>query len=269
MFQLTAAHIIALSVSCIFFGLAFATFVLCIKSLCSIPFRSFTRVRTALLFVSCATIVIGALSIAQALRRVLRAFVYINGGTTPVEELNDPQDLSNWIHVRRCMILPRITMLIRFLVDHLSDPSFSWGQCFGIPSLGHVSEKIYMVFQVYRTWVVNNYNWCFIVFPIILIIGDTCTGFGIAYAMSRTKTLGYLHPSVTPWTTAFVAISLTLNIICTGKCHPLYISAFISTLAIVSPDHDTDLKSYATDSHKQQGSVRVRLTNERGTAGNH
>jgi hypothetical protein len=64
---------------------------------------------------------------------------------------------------------------------------------------------------------VNNRDWRFIIFPIILVIGDTFTGFGIAYAMSRTKTLGYLHPEVIPWTTAFIAIGLTLNIICTGQ----------------------------------------------------
>jgi hypothetical protein len=135
MFELTVAHIVALAVSCIFFGLAFATFILCIQSLCSIPSRSFTRVRTSLLLVSCMTFVIGALSVAQALRRVSRAFVYVKGGTTPVKELSNPHDISNWINVSRDTTLATCHLTHVALVDFLSHPSVSRGQRSGIPSL--------------------------------------------------------------------------------------------------------------------------------------
>jgi hypothetical protein len=95
----TAAYIVGLAVQCTFFGLALATFVLCIHSLTRVPFSAFTRSRWALFAVSIAMIAVGALSVGQAIAHNLEAFVYYKGGTAAMEELNLDQDPAIWIHV--------------------------------------------------------------------------------------------------------------------------------------------------------------------------
>jgi hypothetical protein len=100
MFPVNTAFIVALSVSSVFFGLAIATTFLGIQALCAVPLKNFTRTRWTLLLVSCAMLVIAAISLGQELRHNLNAFVYYKGGTASVEELSDPRDPTNTIHVR-------------------------------------------------------------------------------------------------------------------------------------------------------------------------
>jgi hypothetical protein len=98
-FSVPAAYIVALPVQCVFFGLALATFLLCVRALCAIPTRDFTRTRWALLAVSIATIVVGAVSIGQAIAHNLFAFVYYKGGGHAMEALDINQYPAVWIHV--------------------------------------------------------------------------------------------------------------------------------------------------------------------------
>jgi hypothetical protein len=104
MFAITAAYIVSLALCCIFFGLSLATFILCIRTLCAIPFRSFTRARWALLTVASLMLAVGATAIGQQLRRNLNAFVYFENGTQATQELNDPKDPMNHIHVRPLLV---------------------------------------------------------------------------------------------------------------------------------------------------------------------
>jgi hypothetical protein len=99
-FTVLAAYIVSLSVSCIFFGLSLATFVLCMRNICDAPFRTFTRVRWMLFGVTIGMLVIGVLGVGQQLRHNLNAFAYYKGGGHAEEELNDPSDPTNYIHVR-------------------------------------------------------------------------------------------------------------------------------------------------------------------------
>jgi hypothetical protein len=106
MFTITASYIISLALCSALFGLSIATFVLCIRALCSIPFRSFTRARWALLTVASLMLAVGATAIGQQLRRNLNAFVYFENGTQATQELNDPKDPMNHIHVRLLSVQP-------------------------------------------------------------------------------------------------------------------------------------------------------------------
>jgi hypothetical protein len=99
-FTATASYIVSLSVSCTFFGISCTTFILCIRSLCDVPFRTFTRVRWMLFAVCCGMLVISGVSIGQQMRHNLNAFVYYEGGGHAAEELNNPRDPTNYIHVR-------------------------------------------------------------------------------------------------------------------------------------------------------------------------
>jgi hypothetical protein len=127
MFPLTAAYTVALAVSCVFFGLAFATFVLCMRALCVIPFKSYTRVRWCLFVVSCGTSLIAAISIAQGLRRLLLMFIYHKNGTAPLEVIDDPHDISNWLHVSGSTLSE---------LWHLTDSAFY------LPSPSRIQSKV-------------------------------------------------------------------------------------------------------------------------------
>jgi hypothetical protein len=70
--------------------------------------------------------------------------------------------------------------------------------------------------QVYRTWIVNDKDWRFVVVPAILVAGGTFAASGIGYSVSRLKTGGYTDPTVVPWTTSFLSLSIALNIMCTS-----------------------------------------------------
>jgi hypothetical protein len=105
MFDVTAAYVVSLFVSSIFFGFSCATFFLCIRKLCDAPFRTFTRVRWTLFIVCCGMFVIGGTSIGQQLRHNLNAFVYYKGGKQAAEELNSPRDPTNYIHVSLFLVL--------------------------------------------------------------------------------------------------------------------------------------------------------------------
>jgi hypothetical protein len=105
----TAAYIVALAVQSALFGLAFATFFLCIHALIRIPFRAFTRSRWALFAVSIAMITSGAVSAGAALAHNLDAFVYYKGGTAPMEELNLSRVPTIWIKVGHLVVLSRLS----------------------------------------------------------------------------------------------------------------------------------------------------------------
>jgi hypothetical protein len=76
-----------------------ATFFLYIRKLCDAPFRTFTRIRWTLFIVCCGMLIVGGISIGQQLRHNLNSFVYYKGGKQAAEELNDPRDPTNYIHV--------------------------------------------------------------------------------------------------------------------------------------------------------------------------
>jgi hypothetical protein len=69
---------------------------------------------------------------------------------------------------------------------------------------------------VYRTWVVNSRNWHFIALPCLLVLGSFVSGWGIVYTVGAAETGVYLDPTVIPFTDAFLACSITVNILCTG-----------------------------------------------------
>jgi hypothetical protein len=69
---------------------------------------------------------------------------------------------------------------------------------------------------VYRTWVVNSHDWRFIALPVLLVIGSNISGWGIVGSVGSRTSGTYLDPHVTPWTTAFIVTSITLNVLCTG-----------------------------------------------------
>jgi hypothetical protein len=69
---------------------------------------------------------------------------------------------------------------------------------------------------VYRTWVVNSRDWRFIAFPCLLVLGSFLSGWGIVYTVGALETGVYLAGTVRPFTDAFLACSITLNILCTG-----------------------------------------------------
>jgi hypothetical protein len=100
MFTITAAYIVSLAMCCILFGLSIATFFLCIRALCAVPFRSFALGRWWLLTVACLMLAVGVTAIAQQVRHNLNAFVYYHDGAEATEELNGPKDPMNYIHIR-------------------------------------------------------------------------------------------------------------------------------------------------------------------------
>jgi hypothetical protein len=99
MFELTAAYIVAQFMGCIFFGLALTTFILAIRTLCVLPFSSFSRARWALFAVCIATTLIGTISVSQMLRHMLNAFVYYAGTGGASAELTEIKDPMNILHV--------------------------------------------------------------------------------------------------------------------------------------------------------------------------
>jgi hypothetical protein len=69
---------------------------------------------------------------------------------------------------------------------------------------------------VYRTWIVNSRDWRFIAFPCLLVLGSFVSGWGIVWTVGALETGVYLANTVRPFTDAFLACSITLNILCTG-----------------------------------------------------
>jgi hypothetical protein len=122
-FTVPAAYIVALPVQCVFFGLALATFILCVRALCAIPIKDFTRTRWALLAVSIATIIVGAISIGQAIAHNLFAFVYYKDGLAAFEALNINHYPAVWIHVRRHQPVPRRKQGLHTLHSQSHTPS--------------------------------------------------------------------------------------------------------------------------------------------------
>lgn len=99
-FDVRAAYIVSLPLSGLLFGLSLATFGLSVRYICNEPFSKFTRARWVTLIVSTAMVMIGAMSIGQAIRHNLNAFVYYEGLGGAAEALNNPKDPTNYIHVR-------------------------------------------------------------------------------------------------------------------------------------------------------------------------
>jgi hypothetical protein len=99
MMDLTVAFLVALPVSCIFYGLALATFILCLKCLVT-PAQLFTRMRWCFLVFSSAMIVVATIFIGQAMQHNLNAFIYYTDPGGVFVELNNPEDPMNLIHVK-------------------------------------------------------------------------------------------------------------------------------------------------------------------------
>jgi hypothetical protein len=128
MFTITAAYIISLALCCVLFGLSIATYVLCIRALCSTPFRSFTRARWALLTVASLMLAVGAMAIGQQLRRNLNAFVYFENGTQATKELSDMKDPMNHIHVRSLSVQPpSVFRLMKYTDGHVPNSDLHGG----------------------------------------------------------------------------------------------------------------------------------------------
>jgi hypothetical protein len=198
-FSITAAYIVGLAVQCSFYGLALATFFLCVRALCALPFSAFPRSRWALLAVSTAMILVGTLSVGQAIAHNLVAFVYYKDGLAAQEELLLNQDPAIWIHVRcHSRHSPRVA--------HYPIQSITY------PVQGFLGDSV----LVYRTWIVNSYDWRFIAFPVLLVIGSAVSGWGIVASVGSGTIGAYLNKSVVPWTDAFLVTSITLNVLCTG-----------------------------------------------------
>jgi hypothetical protein len=70
--------------------------------------------------------------------------------------------------------------------------------------------------QIFRTWVVYEYNWMVIILPILLMIGDTVCGWGITWAESTLTTGAYTSPIVEKWMKTYIVLALSLNLTCTG-----------------------------------------------------
>jgi hypothetical protein len=70
---------------------------------------------------------------------------------------------------------------------------------------------------VYRTWVVTQRDWRFVILPILLLVGDLLTASGLAYSEHHLLHGEYSDPTVAPWAAAFAGVTLALNLICTGK----------------------------------------------------
>jgi hypothetical protein len=79
-------------------------------------------------------------------------------------------------------------------------------------------------FLVYRLWVVYERSWLVVGFPLILA-GDIASGFGITVAelgLRSKPNATATDPKIVPWTTAFFAITMCLNVICTCESFALY-----------------------------------------------
>jgi hypothetical protein len=70
--------------------------------------------------------------------------------------------------------------------------------------------------QIYRTYVVYNFDWRVVVVPILLMVGNSVSGFGITVAQTRLHRGGYTDPSLLPWMMTYISLTLCLNILCTG-----------------------------------------------------
>jgi hypothetical protein len=70
--------------------------------------------------------------------------------------------------------------------------------------------------QIFRTWVVYEYNWMVVILPILLMIGDTVCGWGITWAESTLTTGAYTSPIVEKWMKTYIVLALSLNLKCTG-----------------------------------------------------
>jgi hypothetical protein len=91
MMDLTVAFLVALPVSRIFYGLALATFIPCVKCLVT-PAQSYTRMRWCFLAFSSTMVVVATISIGQAMQHNLNAFIYYTGPGGAFTELNNPKD---------------------------------------------------------------------------------------------------------------------------------------------------------------------------------
>jgi hypothetical protein len=86
---------------------------------------------------------------------------------------------------------------------------------------------------VYRTWVVNSRNWRFIALPCLLVLGSFVSGWSIVYTVGAAETGVYLDPTVIPFTDAFLACSITVNILCTGMITWRILSVGLVTRVVV------------------------------------
>jgi hypothetical protein len=70
--------------------------------------------------------------------------------------------------------------------------------------------------QIYRTWVVYEYNWMVIILPILLMIGDPVCGLSIALAESKLTAGSWTSPIIENWMKSYIVLTLSLNLMCTG-----------------------------------------------------
>jgi hypothetical protein len=74
---------------------------------------------------------VGATAIGQQLRRNLNAFVYFENGTQATQELNDPKDPMNHIHVRSLSVQPSsVFRLMKYTDGLVPNSDLHGGQCF-------------------------------------------------------------------------------------------------------------------------------------------
>jgi hypothetical protein len=71
--------------------------------------------------------------------------------------------------------------------------------------------------QIYRTWVVYEYNWMVIILPILLMIGDPVCGLSIALAESKLTAGSWTSPIIENWMKSYIVLTLSLNLMCTSE----------------------------------------------------
>lgn len=201
MLPIAAAYLVAQFIGCILFGLSVATFALAIQSLCDGPFSKLTKVRWALLGVCTAMFVIGAVSVGQMLRHVLNAFVFYDGPGGAAAELNNTRDPMNIVHVS--LYNTSSAYPLTFLVN----------KAITYPTQCLLGDAV----LIHRTWMVYSRKFWVIIVPLIFIVADIVAGFGILVAELRLNIGTATDPTVLPWSTSFFGLTLTQNLLCTGR----------------------------------------------------
>lgn len=185
--SISEAYLAGLTSTAILFGISCATYYFCAYALIgeAIARRSFSGLRAIMFFVSTLMWLVAGVGVGQMVKHMITAFVEYKGEGGSDAGFADIRDPMNYVHA--------LTYPIQV-------------------GLGDS-------FLVYRMWIVYERRWIVIVFPIILLLGDIVSGFGITAAeisLRDTPQATATDPKVVPWITAFFALTMTLNILCTG-----------------------------------------------------
>jgi hypothetical protein len=184
-FPITEAQLVGLFCESITFGIYLATFPHCIQALFVNRTGSLKRssdVNWPMVLVAATLLSIATLDICLGFYHNLKAFIFYTGPGGPTQEFTN---ISDWINVMKT-----VTVVLQTTIGD--------------------------AVLIYRCWIVYEKSWLVVSLSILLWLGDTfCTIMIIVLESTLHSRVLINSARLTPYLTAFWALTISLNIITT------------------------------------------------------